>query len=253
MRRRVATGLSLAAIASVVLAGCAEGGDTSSTDDGSVDGETVSISGGITGSEADLLQQSFDQLTEDTGIKVVYTGDKGFEGNIVTKVAGGDAPDIAIVPQPGLLKALVETGEVKPGPDAVSSNVDEYWSKDWKTYGTIDDTFYAAPMLANVKGYVWYSPKSFAEWGVEVPTTWDELITLTTRSGRRPASRRGARASSRARRPGGRERTGSKTSCSATRDLMSTTSGSRTRSSSPMPRSRRRSTTSARSSRTRTT
>ena len=179
MRRRVATGLSLAAIASVVLAGCAEGGDTSSTDDGSVDGETVSISGGITGSEADLLQQSFDQLTEDTGIKVVYTGDKGFEGNIVTKVAGGDAPDIAIVPQPGLLKALVETGEVKPGPDAVSSNVDEYWSKDWKTYGTIDDTFYAAPMLANVKGYVWYSPKSFAEWGVEVPTTWDELITLT--------------------------------------------------------------------------
>ena len=34
-------------------------------------------------------------------------------------------------------------------------------------------------MLANVKGYVWYSPASFAEWGVEVPTTWDELLELT--------------------------------------------------------------------------
>ena len=176
-RRRTLAGLGVVAIASLALAGCAESTDTPEAT--SLEGETVSISGGITGSEADLLQQSFEQLETDTGIKVVYTGDKGFEGNIVTKVAGGDAPDIAIVPQPGLLKALVDTGEVKPGPDAVSANVDEFWSKDWKAYGTIDDVFYSAPMLANVKGYVWYSPKSFAEWGVEVPTTWDELITLT--------------------------------------------------------------------------
>ncbi len=34
-------------------------------------------------------------------------------------------------------------------------------------------------MLANVKGYVWYSPAKFKEWGVEVPKTWDELLTLT--------------------------------------------------------------------------
>jgi alpha-glucoside transport system substrate-binding protein len=34
-------------------------------------------------------------------------------------------------------------------------------------------------MLGNVKGYVWYSPKQFAEWGVEIPTTYDELLTLT--------------------------------------------------------------------------
>ena len=66
-------------------------------------------------SEADVLQQSFDSFTEDTGIIVEYTGDKGFEGNIVTKVAGGDAPDIAIVPQPGLLKALVGHGRGQAG------------------------------------------------------------------------------------------------------------------------------------------
>jgi len=178
MRRRVSTGVGLVAIASVVLVGCAEGGDETA-DDTSVEGETVSISGGITGIEAENMQKSFDQFTEDTGIIVEYTGDKGFEGNIVTKVAGGDAPDIGIVPQPGLLKALVDTGEVKPAPETVEANVDANWSPDWKTYGTIDDVFYSAPMLANVKGYVWYSPESFAEWGVEIPTTWDELLTLT--------------------------------------------------------------------------
>ena len=172
MRRRLSTGLGLVAIASVVLVGCAEGGDDT-TDDGSVEGETVRISGGITGTEAEALQQSFESFTEETGITVEYTGDKGFEGNIVTKVSGGDAPDIAIVPQPGLLNTLVGTGEVKAAPAEVEANVDANWSPDWKAYGTVDDVFYSAPMLANIKGYVWYSPASFAEWGVEVPKTWD--------------------------------------------------------------------------------
>jgi alpha-glucoside transport system substrate-binding protein len=167
------------AIASLTLAGCAEGGDEGG-DSGSVEGETVRISGGITGIEAENMQKSFDQFTEDTGIIVEYTGDKGFEGNIVTKVQGGDAPDIGIVPQPGLLKTLVGTGEVVPAPEEVEANVDENWSPDWKAYGTVDDVFYAAPMLANIKGYVWYSPASFEEWGVEAPSTWDELLELTT-------------------------------------------------------------------------
>jgi alpha-glucoside transport system substrate-binding protein len=176
-RRRVLVPMALVGVAGFALAGCAEGG--SSSDDGSVEGQTVQIAGGITGGEADALNESFAQFTEDTGIKVVYTGDKSFEGNIVTKVAGGSAPDIAIVPQPGLLQSLIETGEVQPASDAVSANVDEYWSEDWKNYGSADGTFYAAPMLANVKGYVWYSPASFAEWGVEIPKTWDDLMTLT--------------------------------------------------------------------------
>ncbi|MBS1696987.1 MAG: extracellular solute-binding protein [Actinobacteria bacterium] len=177
-RRRLIAPLALLAVSGLALAGCAEGG-SSGGGDSSGKGETVKISGGITGSEADLLNKSFDQFTKDTGIKVVYTGDKGFEGNIVTKVSGGSAPDIAIVPQPGLLKSLVGTGQVKEAPSEVSANVDKNWSKDWKTYGTIDGKFYAAPMLANVKGYVWYSPAKFKELGVEVPKTWDELLTLT--------------------------------------------------------------------------
>ena len=178
-RYRLLAPVALMGAAALVLAGCAEGG-TEGGGDGSGDAKTtVRISGGITGGEADALNESFAQFTEDTGIKVEYTGDKSFEGNIVAKVTGGDAPDIAIVPQPGLLKTLVETGKVLPASEAVESAVDENWSPDWKKYGTFDDTFYAAPMLANLKGYVWYSPKQFAEWGVEVPKTWDEMIALT--------------------------------------------------------------------------
>ncbi|MBT9607366.1 extracellular solute-binding protein [Microbacterium sp.] len=177
-RYRLLAPVGLLAVGAIALAGCAEG-DSGGSGSGSEGTTTVRISGGITGTEADALNQSFDQFTKDTGIKVVYTGDKSFEGNIVTKVSGGDAPDIAIVPQPGLLKTLIGTGEVQKASDAVSANVDEYWGEDWKSYGTEDGTFYAAPMLANLKGYVWYSPTKFAEWGVQIPKTFDELLTLT--------------------------------------------------------------------------
>lgn len=177
-RYRLLAPLALVGAAAIALSGCAEAAPEGGGG-GGAEGQTVRISGGITGGEADALNQSFEKFTEDTGIKVEYTGDKGFEGNIVTKVTGGDAPDIAIVPQPGLLKTLVETGEVQAAPEAVEAAVDENWSEDWKTYGTFDDTFYAAPMLANLKGYIWYSPSDFAEWGVEVPKTWDDMIALT--------------------------------------------------------------------------
>ncbi|MFJ4046504.1 ABC transporter substrate-binding protein [Microbacterium sp. NPDC089987] len=177
-RYRLLAPLALLGATAIALAGCAEA-SSGGGDDGNVEGKTVRISGGITGGEADALNKSFESFEKDTGIKVEYTGDKGFEGNIVTKVTGGDAPDIAIVPQPGLLKTLVETGKVTEAPDAVSKAVDENWSESWKEIGTFDDTFYAAPMLANLKGYIWYSPAKFKEWGVETPKTWDEMIALT--------------------------------------------------------------------------
>ena len=44
--RRFITPIALLGVASLALVGCAEGG---STDSGSVEGETVRISGGITG------------------------------------------------------------------------------------------------------------------------------------------------------------------------------------------------------------
>ena len=92
----------------------------------------------------------------------------------------GNAPAIAYVPQPGLLRTLVQdTDQVVPAPEGVAANVDEFWGEDWKAYGTVDDTFYAAPLGANVKSFVWYSPSVFEENGYEIPETWDDLVALS--------------------------------------------------------------------------
>ena len=111
------------------------------------------------GTEAENLQKTFDSFTEETGIIVEYTGDKGSRATSSRRSPAATPPTSRSCPQPGLLRTLVDTGEVKPAPEAVEANVDENWSPDWKAYGTVDDVFYAAPMMANVKGYVWYSPE----------------------------------------------------------------------------------------------
>ena len=146
---------------------------------GSFKGETVNIFSSIRETEADQLQDTFTDFSECTGIDVVHNGSGEFEQQVVVQAEGGNAPDLAIFPQPGLLARMVKDGHVVEAPDAVEKNVDEGWSEDWKAYGTVDGKFYAAPLMASVKSFVWYSPKLFADKGYEVPTTWDELMSLT--------------------------------------------------------------------------
>ena len=143
------------------------------------DNPEVTIGGTIVDAEADRLIESWKDFQTCTGIEITYQGTKEFEAQIAVLAEAGNAPDIGIVPQPGLLARLAEGGWLKPAPEAVEANVDEFWSEDWKAYGTYKDVFYSAPLMASIKGFVWYSPAEFEEKGYEVPTTLDELTELT--------------------------------------------------------------------------
>ena len=59
---------------------------------------------------------------------------------------------------PGLLAQMVALGAVKAPPAGVVANEDKYWNAAWKSYGSVNGTFYAAPQSANMKSLVWYSP-----------------------------------------------------------------------------------------------
>lgn len=146
---------------------------------GSIEGASVTLLSSIREQEAADLQATFDKFTECTGIQVVHNGIGEFENQVVLQAEGGNAPDLAIFPQPGLLTRMVDDGHVVPAPDAVEAKVDSGWHESWKAYGTVGDEFYAAPMLASVKSFVWYSPKAFAENGYEIPKTLDEMMDLT--------------------------------------------------------------------------
>lgn len=184
--RRIFLPVAAATVVAMGLTGCVgdQVEDTSDTDCadyeayGTFEGEEVSISGTIVEVEADRLVESWADFEACTGITVDYQGTQEFEANIRQLAEGGNPPDLGIFPQPGLFADLASSDFFVPAPEAVEANVDEFWSADWKAYGTIDDTFYGAPLMASIKGYVWYSPAEFEEKGYEIPTTLDELDTL---------------------------------------------------------------------------
>jgi alpha-glucoside transport system substrate-binding protein len=184
-----------ASSAALILTGCSSSSETATTDGGSsaaaddkcaaytqygdLSGKTISVYTSIVAPEDQPHIDSYIPFEECTGADVVYEGSKEFEAQLKVRAEAGNPPDIAYIPQPGLLATLVADGYVKPAPEAVSANVDEYWGADWKAYGTVDGTFYAAPLGANVKSFVWYSPAMFADNGWEIPTTWAEMKTLS--------------------------------------------------------------------------
>jgi alpha-glucoside transport system substrate-binding protein len=193
VRRRSMLGVATLSVAALALAGCAAetGTTTTGTDAPSAgsaecdayadylgnEGATVEIYTTIIEPESTLFQESFQEFESCTGITIEWNGDQSFEEQIAVRVAGGTAPDLAIFPQPGLLAAF--GADLVPASAAVEASVDANYTADWKLYGTVDGTFYAAPLGANVKSFVWYSPKTFADNGWDIPTTWAELIALS--------------------------------------------------------------------------
>ncbi|WP_432830493.1 ABC transporter substrate-binding protein [Dactylosporangium sp. CA-092794] len=141
--------------------------------------KTVSVYATIRDAEADKLTQSWKEFEDCTNIKIEYEGSGEFETQIKVRADGGQPPDIAVFPQPGLLASFAKKGQLKELPAPVKANLDKNWSKDWAKYATVDGKVYGVPMGANVKSLVWYSPSLFKEKGYTVPKTWDEMIALS--------------------------------------------------------------------------
>ncbi|MFD0366627.1 ABC transporter substrate-binding protein [Streptomyces sp. NPDC127114] len=129
--------------------------------------------------EADLFEETWADFADCTGIDVQYEGDGEFEAQIQVRVDGGNAPDVAFFPQPGLMERFARAGRLKPVSAGVAALAKQGWSADWNSYATVDGTLYGTPLVANVKSFVWYSPKFFRDRGLSVPRTWTELMAVT--------------------------------------------------------------------------
>jgi alpha-glucoside transport system substrate-binding protein len=149
---------------------------------GDLAGKRITLYTSIVAPEDQPHIDSYKKFEECTGAQVVYEGSKEFEAQLPVRVQSGNPPDLAYIPQPGLLGTLVaQSNAVKPAPQQVAANVDQYYPETLKAAGSVNGTLYAAPLGANVKSYVWYSPQAFQAKGYTVPTTWDEMVALSDR------------------------------------------------------------------------
>jgi len=144
-----------------------------------LEGTTVTIFGPESSDqEAGALQDALDILAERTGINIEYTGARDFSDQINAQVIAGNAPDIAVFPQPGKVADFVRDEFILPLPDDVKATAEANWPAAWNEFGVVDGVQYAIPTKADLKSLVWYQPARFAANGYEVPESWDEFKAL---------------------------------------------------------------------------
>lgn len=141
---------------------------------------SIFIMGPFRGEEEAAFQPVIDAFeAKNPGINVLYTGSAEFETLINVRVEAGDPPDIAAIPQPGLMRKLAEDGAIVPLWPEVISLVKQNYSPAWLDLGSYKGTPYGVFHRVNAKGWIWYNKPAFEAAGFTVPTTWDELMALT--------------------------------------------------------------------------
>ena len=151
---------------------------------GNFKGTKVTMFGPFADADQVKFENSIKEFEEKTGIDIQYESSKEFEATINIRVEGGNAPDIADFPQPGLLASFVKTGKVIDvtsflDEDYLKSNYNQSWLDMATMPGPNGDVMAGIWSRSNLKSLVWYNKKEFEAAGYEIPKTWDELIQLS--------------------------------------------------------------------------
>jgi alpha-glucoside transport system substrate-binding protein len=149
-------------------------------------GETLTVFGPWRGDDEKLAQSILDYFREATGAEVNYSSSENYEQQIVIDTQAGSPPNIAVLPQPGLLADLAGKGLLVPLGDDVANFVKENYGagESWVALGTYKDKdgqakFFGFPYKTDLKSLVWYSPENFKDAGYQIPATMEDLIKLS--------------------------------------------------------------------------
>ncbi len=140
--------------------------------------KVVRVFGAFVDEEQRRFEEAIKPFEERTGIDVIYEGSSEFETLISVRVEGGNPPDIAALPQPGLMKQFASQGKLVPMWPSLEKTVDTNYAPVWKSLGSYEGTPYGVFHRVNAKSFVWYPKKAWDKAGYSVPTTWKELETL---------------------------------------------------------------------------
>ncbi|MET9660755.1 ABC transporter substrate-binding protein [Streptomyces sp. NPDC006510] len=179
------------AVGALALTGCSDDGGkdkpdkTSGSDKGSpssvalpkLDGEKLSVAAVWTGAEQANFVKVLKEFENRTGAKVTFVPAQDPIVNFLgTKIAGGQPPDVAMIPQVGAIQQAAQKKWAKPvGPEAKAQLAKNY-SKVWQDLGAVDGTQYGVYFKAANKSLIWYNVKAFENAGAAEPKTWKDFL-----------------------------------------------------------------------------
>lgn len=151
-----------------------------------LDGQSLTIFGPWRGEDQALVESMLAYFAAATGVTVNYSSSENYEQQIVIDTQAGSPPDIAVLPQPGLIADLAAKGLLTPLGDDTAAWLNENYAagESWVKLGTYKgpdgtEALYGFPYKIDVKSLVWYVPDNFDDAGYAVPGTMEELKALT--------------------------------------------------------------------------
>ncbi|MFC2047539.1 ABC transporter substrate-binding protein, partial [Chloroflexota bacterium] len=132
------------------------------------------------GDELESFQAMVSPWADHVGGAMAFSGTRDLIAVLKARVASGNPPDVAILPNPGQMVELANEGKLAALDSFLDiDTINKQYAKGWINLGTVDGNLYGIFMKADSKGTVWYSPSNFAANGWELPNTWDEMIALS--------------------------------------------------------------------------
>jgi alpha-glucoside transport system substrate-binding protein len=168
------------AAAAALTAGCLSsgggGGGSSNTSN------TISLMYGFTGNQSDDFKAVVEPWAKQNNITINFQPTPSFDTVINTKVAGNQLPDIAVFPQPGIMRTIAAKGKltdlskVLDASDIQKNNLAGALKAGQDSGGTQ----YAVLISANVKNGVYFPKKAAQAAGLtQGPQTMDQLQQLS--------------------------------------------------------------------------
>ncbi len=140
-------------------------------------GENVEVAAVWSGAEQRSFKRVLDAFEEKTGASVTYTSTSDDIASVLEpRISGGDPPDVAMLPQPGLLNDFARSGSLQPIEDVAGAQVDKNYAPIWRELGTVDGQLYGVWFKGANKSLVWYNAKVFRDAGVKAADSYDQFV-----------------------------------------------------------------------------
>ncbi|MFF5333903.1 ABC transporter substrate-binding protein [Streptomyces sp. NPDC013181] len=142
-----------------------------------LDGEKLSVAAVWTGPEQANFVKVLDEFEKRTGAQVTFVPAQDPIVNFLgTKIAGGQPPDVAMIPQVGAIQQAVAKKWAKPVGAEAKAELSKNYAKVWQDLGAVDGTQYGVYFKAANKSLIWYNAKAFENAGASEPKTWQDFL-----------------------------------------------------------------------------
>jgi ABC-type glycerol-3-phosphate transport system substrate-binding protein len=164
----------------LLLVGCGGGGPDLVA--ARLDGQRIEVLATWSGVEQERFEKVLASFQAATGAEVTYTSARHRMSDVLDeRFAAGSLPDVAFLPQPGLLADLARDGRLRPVDAPTEELVTQHFAPAFAHLASYDEKLYGVWFKAANKSLVWYDLGTFERAGVVPPRDLDGLLDLADR------------------------------------------------------------------------